>query len=57
MAGPSKKDIAKLTNVSEKEQVRSDHNARNDYVRSGGKLGDRPVKSDVNPYGKDIGKK
>lgn len=53
---PSKeaKEDAKLTGVSPKEQERSNHNARNDYIRDGGKLGDRPVKVDVDPYGNVI---
>lgn len=54
---PSKevKEDATLTNVSPKEQERSNHNARNDYIRSGGELSDRPVKPDVSPTGQPIG--
>ncbi|MBP7118850.1 hypothetical protein KBA63_02080 [Candidatus Woesebacteria bacterium] len=55
MASKDVKEDAKLTDVSPKEQERSNHNARNDYIRSGGQLGERPVKSDVNPYGNKIG--
>jgi hypothetical protein len=49
------KDDAKLTGVTPQEQGRSNHNARNDYIRGGGQLGERPVKPDVDPYGNKIG--